>query len=211
MDLLLVRHAEPVRIEDSDGPADPTLHERGHRQAALCAAWLAGESLDAIWASPMRRARETADAIAIAHGLKVEIDDELAEFDRDAASYIPFEELRETKDERYLAMTQDRLQDLEIDPITFQQGVVRAVERVIDANAGRKVGVVCHGGVINAYIAHILEIPRMMRFEPGYTSIHRIAASRAGHRSVVALNEMAHLRNIAGVGGAAAGDPGDKS
>ncbi|MBA3654397.1 MAG: histidine phosphatase family protein [Actinobacteria bacterium] len=197
MDLLLVRHAEPVRIEDADGPADPPLRGRGHRQAALAAAWLAGERLDAIWASPLRRARETAEAIAVAHGLTVEIDEDLAEFDREAASYIPFEELRETKDERYLAMTEDRLQDLDIDPQTFQEGVVRAVERVIEANPGRKVGVVCHGGVINAYIAHILEIPKMLFFEPAYTSIHRIAASRAGHRSVVALNEMAHLRNVA--------------
>jgi probable phosphoglycerate mutase len=196
MDLLLIRHAEPVRIEDAEGPADPTLHERGHRQAALLAAWLAGEKLDAIWASPMRRARETADAVAIAHGLKVEVDDELAEFDREAVSYIPFEELRETKDERFLAMTQDRLQDLDIDPADFQRGVVGAVERVIEANPGRKVGVVCHGGVINAYVSHILEIPKLLFFEPGYTSINRIAASRAGHRSVVALNELAHLRNV---------------
>ncbi len=197
MDLLLVRHAEPIRVEGADGPADPTLHERGHRQAALCAAWLAGESLDAIWASPLRRARETAEAIAVAHGLKVEIDDELAEFDREAADYIPFEELREVKDERYLAMTQDRLADVGVDPAAFQAGVVAAVERVIEANPGRKVAVVCHGGVINAYVAHILEIPRLLFFEPGYTSIHRIAASRAGHRSVVALNEVAHLRNVA--------------
>ena len=196
MDLLLIRHAEPIRIEDAAGPADPTLHERGHRQAALCAAWLAGERLDAIWSSPMRRARETADAVAVAHGLKVEIDDELAEFDREAVSYIPFEELRATRDERFVAMAEDRLEDLDIDPLAFQRGIVTAVERVIEANPGRKVGVVCHGGVINAYIAHILEIPKLLWFEPGYTSIHRIAASRAGHRSVVALNEMAHLRNV---------------
>lgn len=196
MDLLLIRHAEPVRIEDATGPADPTLHERGHRQAALLAAWLAGERLDAIWASPMRRARETADAVAVAHGLKVEVDDELAEFDRDAASYIPFEELRATKDERFLAMAEDRIEDLDVDPVGFQDAVVRAVERVIEANPGKKVGVVCHGGVINAYIAHILEIPKLLWFEPGYTSINRIAASRAGHRSVVALNELAHLRNV---------------
>ena len=196
MDLLLIRHAEPIRIEDAPGPADPPLHERGHRQAALCAAWLAGERLDAIWASPMRRARETAEAVALAHGLKVQIEDELAEFDREAVSYIPFEELRATRDERYLAMTENRLEDLAVDSAAFQAAVVRGIERVIEANPGRKVGVVCHGGVINAYVAHILEIPKMLFFEPGYTSIHRIAASRAGHRSVVALNELAHLRNV---------------
>jgi probable phosphoglycerate mutase len=196
VDLLLIRHAEPVRIEDAEGPADPPLRDRGHRQAALAAAWLAAERLDAIWSSPMQRARETAAAIAVAHGLEVEVDDELAEFDREAVSYIPFEELRATRDERFLAMAEDRLEDLDVDPQAFQKGIVQAVERVIAANPGRKVGVVCHGGVINAYVAHILDIPKLLFFEPGYTSINRIAASRAGHRSVVALNELAHLRNV---------------
>ncbi|HZN15913.1 MAG TPA: histidine phosphatase family protein [Acidimicrobiales bacterium] len=196
MDLLLVRHAEPVRIENAEGPADPPLSERGVRQAALAAGWLAGERLDAIWASPMRRARQTAEAIAIAHGLDVNIDDELAEFDRDAVSYIPFEELRATRDERYKAMVEDRLQDLEVDAVAFQEGVVRAVERVIDANPGGKIAVVCHGGVINAYTAHIAEVPKLLWFEPGYTSINRVAASRAGHRTVIGLNEVAHLRNV---------------
>ena len=194
MDLLLIRHAEPVRIENADGPADPPLSERGLRQAALAAGWLAGEQLDAIWASPMRRARETADAIAAAHRLEVSIDDELAEFDRDAASYIPFEELRETRDERYKAMVEDRLHDLDVDAEAFRTGVVAAVERVIDANPGRKVAVVCHGGVINAYTSHIAEVPKLLWFEPGYTSINRVAASQRGHRSIVALNETAHLR-----------------
>ena len=196
MDLLLIRHAEPVRIENAEGPADPPLSERGVRQAALAAGWLAGERLDAIWASPMRRARETADAIAVAHGLDVNIDDELAEFDREAVSYIPFEELRATRDERYKAMIEDRLHDLEVDGVAFQNGVVGAVERVIDANPGRKIAVVCHGGVINAYTAHIAGVPRLLWFEPGYTSINRVAASKSGIRSVVALNETAHLRNV---------------
>jgi probable phosphoglycerate mutase len=31
-------------------------------------------------------------------------------------------------------------------------------------------------------------------FYPNYTSIHRIAASRGGHRSIVTVNETAHLR-----------------
>jgi probable phosphoglycerate mutase len=195
VDLLLIRHAEPVRIVDTTGPADPPLRDSGWQQAELLGAWLASEPLDSIWASPLRRARETAAAVAAHHGLEVMIDEELAEFDKEATSYIPYEELKATRDERFVAMTEGRLEDYDIDPEVFQQGVVAAIERVISANPGRTVGVVCHGGVINAYMAHVLAIDRLLFFEPGYTSISRVAAARSGVRSVVSLNELAHLRH----------------
>jgi probable phosphoglycerate mutase len=195
MELLLIRHAEPVRVVDADGPADPALAERGLEQAERLGGWLATEPLDAIWTSPLRRARETAAAVAAHHGLELVVDEELAEFDKEATSYIPYEELKATKDERYVAMVEGRLDDYEIDPRDFQAGVVRAIERVIDANPGGTVGVVCHGGVINAYLAHVLGIDRLLFFLPGYTSISRVAAARTGERTVVSLNEIAHLRH----------------
>ena len=194
MDLLLIRHAEPVRIVDADGPADPHLHERGLQQADRLATWFADEALDAVWSSPMRRARQTAAPLAAAQGLPVLVDEELAEFDAEATSYIPIEELKAEKDERFLAMVEGRLEDFQVDPEAFKAGVVAAIERVIDGHPGKKVAVGCHGGVIYAYVGHILEIPRPLWFEPGYTCINRIAASRGGVRSVVSLNEMAHLR-----------------
>lgn len=195
MELLLIRHAEPVRIVDAVGPADPPLQERGVAQAELLGEWLSTEPLDAIWSSPLRRARETAAAVAAHHGLEPLIDTELAEFDKEATSYIPYEELKATRDDRFLAMAEGRLEDFDIDPAVFQQGIVAAIDRVIDAHPGKTVGVVCHGGVINAYLAAVLGIDRVLFFEPGYTSISRVAASRSGHRSVVSLNELAHLRH----------------
>ena len=196
MDLLLIRHAEPVRIVDADGPADPPLAERGLQQAQRLAAWLHDEPLDDIWSSPMRRAMETSAPVAAAHGLDVVVDDELAEFDREATSYIPMEELKATKDDRFLAMVEGRFDDYAVDPVEFRAGVVRAIDRVIEANPGRTVAVVCHGGVINAYVGHILGIERPLWFEPFYTGISRVAASRTGVRSLVTLNEVAHLRHV---------------
>src|SRR3712207_5965516 len=40
MELLIIRHGLPVRIDDAGGPADPELSEEGHRQAALVARFL---------------------------------------------------------------------------------------------------------------------------------------------------------------------------
>jgi probable phosphoglycerate mutase len=196
MELLLVRHGEPERIVEADGPADPPLQERGRQQAQRLAEWLVPERLDAVWSSPLRRAIETAAPVAAAHGVEVVIDDELAEFDREATSYIPYEELKVTRDERFLAMVDGRLDDYGVDPAAFQGGVVAAIERVITANPSRVVAVVCHGGVINAYLAHILGIDKLLFFLPDYTSISRVVAARTGERSVASLNERAHLRDL---------------
>jgi hypothetical protein len=48
----------------------------------------------------------------------------------------------------------------EVDPETFRRVVVVAVERIIEANPGRRVAVVCHGGVINAWASHGARDPR---------------------------------------------------
>jgi len=57
---------------------------------------------------------------------------------------------------------------------------------------------VCHGGVINVYLAHVLKSPDLMFFEPRYTSIHRVRASTSGTRTLVSVNETAHLRGLPG-------------
>ena len=196
MDLILIRHAEPVRIADAEGPANPPLRDRGRLQADRLAAWLADEGVDAIVSSPLRRALETAAPVAAVHGLEVLVDDELAEFDREATSYIPYEELKATKDERFLAMASGNFDDFDVDPTQFRDGVVRAIERVIAANPSRSVAVICHGGVINAYTAWVAGIDKLMWFEIDYTSITRVKASSKadGPRSIKTLNETAHLR-----------------
>ena len=65
MELILIRHGLPLRIETDDGkPADPDLSDTGHQQAALMAAWLEQEHIDAIYSSPMNRAQQTAEPLA---------------------------------------------------------------------------------------------------------------------------------------------------
>ena len=50
MELLLIRHAEPVEEHTPDGsPADPALTERGRAQSEALARWLAREGLDVLY------------------------------------------------------------------------------------------------------------------------------------------------------------------
>jgi probable phosphoglycerate mutase len=195
--LLLVRHGLPVRVEDADGPADPELADEGRAQAEALAEWLVPEGIDAVYSSPLTRARETAAPLARDLGVEVVVDDELAEFDRDTHFYIPVEELRATRDPRFLDIIEGRWgQDGEVDRFTFRRVTVAAVERVIAANPGRTVVAVCHGGVINAYLSHVLGLDDVMFFEPRYTSVSRVMAARTGQRQIQSVNESAHLRSL---------------
>ncbi len=194
MELLLIRHAQPVKIVGATGPADPDLSERGLRQAELLAGYLAEEGIGAVFASPMRRAVQTAAPLADALGAEIATDERLAEFDRLADTYIPIEEMRAARDERFLAMVNDDYSAWGVDMGRFRSEVVEAVEEIVAAHPGGRVGIVCHGGVINAYLGHILGVAKNSFFTPDYTSINRVAASRGGVRSLVRLNEVGHLR-----------------
>lgn len=190
MELALIRHALPVRIDEGtvDGPADPPLAPVGRTQAEALADWLAAEQVDAIWSSPMRRARETAAPVAERLGLEVHVDERLAEYDRHATSYVPIEELKAAGDPRW--------NELPERPEEFQAHVVAAIEDVVAAHPGQRVAVVCHGGVVNAYVAHVLGLAEPIFFLPGYTSISRVLAAGSGQRSIATLNETAHLRGL---------------
>ncbi|MDX1648562.1 MAG: histidine phosphatase family protein [Myxococcota bacterium] len=189
MDLLLIRHARPERRETRDGsPADPPLSPRGREEAAILARWLADEPLDRVVASPMRRALETAAPLARARGLEVAIEPRVAEFDQHASSYVPLEELKAEDPEAWRAFVQGGYgEGLDLD--AFRRDLVEALEEIVAASPGRRVAVVCHGGVINYWTAHVLGLAPRHFYAPDYASVSRFVAARSGERIVDALNE----------------------
>jgi len=195
MEILWIRHAEPERIESGSGvPADPALTPAGRLQAERLAAWLAGERIDVVYSSPQRRARETAAPIAAAHGLEVVIEPGIVEFDVHADHYIPVDEIRRTDPEQWQAMITGEWESLGGESADeFRDRVVTAMDRIIATNPGRRVAAVCHGGVVNCAVGAVLGITAPLWFDPHYTSLSRIVASRSGVRSIVSVNERAHL------------------
>ena len=195
MELLLIRHGLPVRRELEEGVADPELSEAGLEQAQRLGAYLHSEHLDAVYASPLRRAFQTAQPVAAAHGLEIVVEPDVAEFDRTSSEYVPIEELKAANDPRWQAMMRGEWSQADQSPQEFQRRLVDAIERLVDAHSGHRIAIVCHGGVINGYLAHILGLGNPQGFfYPNYTSIHRVAAARSGERTVVTVNETAHLR-----------------
>lgn len=195
MELLLIRHALPVRREVADGPADPELSEEGFQQAIRLAEYLATDEIDSIYVSPLNRAVQTATPLAQRLGLHPVVVEGIAEYDRTSNEYVPIEELRATNDPRWQNLVDGIWESTDETPEQFKTRVVLAIETIIDRHQSSRVAVVCHGGVINHYVANILGITTTRGFfYPNYTSIHRVSASRNGLRSLVTLNETAHLR-----------------
>ena len=195
MEIVFVRHGLPLRIELETGIADPELAAEGHEQAAKMAAYLGVEDVEAVYVSPLRRALETARPLCKVLGLEAVVSEGVAEFDRNSREYVPVEELRATNDPRWEKLLRGEWDGVDEDPSIFKARVVATVEDMIARHPGGRVVVVCHGGVINQYLAHVLGIETNIGFfYPKYTSIHRVMAARSGERSIVSINEASHLR-----------------
>jgi len=195
VEIVLVRHGLPLRVELETGIADPELAAEGHEQAAKMAAYLGVEDVEAVYVSPLRRALETARPLCKLLGLEAVVSEGVAEFDRNSREYVPVEELRATNDPRWEKLLRGEWDGVDEDPSIFKARVVATVEDMIARHPGGRVVVVCHGGVINQYLAHVLGIETHVGFfYPKYTSIHRVMAARSGQRSIVSINEASHLR-----------------
>ena len=195
MEIVLVRHGLPLRVELETGIADPELAAEGHEQAEKMAAYLGVEDIEAIYVSPLRRAVETARPLCKLLGIEAVVSEGVAEFDRNSREYVPVEELRATNDPRWEKLLRGEWDGVDEDPSLFKSRVVETVDDMIAKHPGGRVVVVCHGGVINQYLAHVLGIETHIGFfYPKYTSIHRVMAARSGQRSIVSINEASHLR-----------------
>jgi probable phosphoglycerate mutase len=188
MELILIRHGRPERSEAS---ADPHLSPLGREQAARVARWLADEAINAVWSSTMRRAIQTAEPYAAQAGHEIRQHSGIVEFDQASGAYIPTEEL---KCENFALWQSMATGGHGVDMDAFQARVVTSMEEIVAAHPGHKVAVFCHGGVINVWTARVLGMKPRVFFEADYTSINRFVCARQGQRSVVSLNERAHLR-----------------
>jgi broad specificity phosphatase PhoE len=198
MELVLVRHALPVRIDATpDGrPADPQLADLGRTQAQRLLEALRHDHVAALYSSPAARALETAAPLAEAMSLPLGIEPGIAEFDASDTSYVPVEELRAANDPRWQALVRGDLLHAGVDQVDVRNRVVAGVEGMIRRHPGERVVLFTHSGTINAYCGHVLGQQRAMWFAPDYASVSRIGAARDGRRGVISLNETTHVRDL---------------
>lgn len=199
--LLLVRHGQQVKPDRSTPGEwnDPPLTELGLRQIEAVAESLAGDRVDAVYASPLQRALRTGEGIAARHGLGVTVVPELEEVrlfgevppGSDITEVIPGDALR-TAGERFVRERRWGLFPMSEGSEPFRARVGDAIEAILAAHQGRHVVVACHGGVINAFLSRQLGLEADMFFRPAHCSVSRVAFDPE-LRVIRSLNEVHHL------------------
>ena len=201
-EIFFVRHAQPdINFEGVVGDSiDPTLTEYGRMQAKLVGEALSTTEFHAIFASPLKRAMETAEAIAHHHKhLELNVVPDLAEVgvfrdiprDQKVQDFLGKELLLGVRQR----MLEERSWDVypySESSFDFKKRTINAIEGCIAHNAGTRIAIVSHGGVINAYTGHIVKSPYDMFFRPAHTSISIVVAGE-GRRVVRLLNDTHHL------------------
>ena len=195
--LYLIRHGQSTWNAEGrmQGWADPPLDEVGRQQAAALAERLRAVALDAIYSSPLLRARETAEAVAVLHGRPVELDDRLKERHLGEWTGLTGDEVEARFPNRRSS------DDWRIGGPPGGEGqaqlVARAAAALAEITAAHREGtvvVMSHGGTLNAYLAHALGIPMERRVYFGFENA-AIARLRVTDESValLAAGDRQHL------------------
>jgi probable phosphoglycerate mutase len=195
MQLLLIRHALPHRTEHGQG-SDPDLAADGIEQAQRLPAALQRYPLTRLVSSPQRRAVQTAQPLAAARDLLVEVDDRLAEYDRDMAAYVPVELLRSERPEDWARMADGHLPG-GVDEDEFRARIGGGLADIVAAaDHEDTVAVFSHGGVINVLLHEILGTRRLLSFPIDYVSVTRLLYSRTGQATVASVNSTEHVWDL---------------
>ncbi|ANI42562.1 histidine phosphatase family protein [Mycolicibacterium vaccae] len=195
MQLLLVRHALPLRSEPGQG-SDPHLSEEGVEQAKRLPDALARFPITRLVSSPQIRAVETGQPVADALGLPIEVDERLAEYDRDLGHYIPIEQIAAENPQELQRLIDGHLPSA-VDEDEFLGRVFGAVDDLVAA-AGHDetVAVFSHGGVINVLLHRALRTERLLSFHVDYASVTRLLSSRTGRFGVAGVNATEHVWDL---------------
>ena len=205
--ILLIRHGETAWNAERrlQGHLDISLNAEGERQAAAVARALAGTTIDAVVASDLQRASQTAHTIAAHHGVPVQVDRLLRE-----RCYGGFEGLLYAEIEQRFPHEFAKWQAREVDAVlpaganlgeSFREFYARSTGAIL-AQAARHpdktLVLVAHGGVLEcAYRCALdmaLETPRT--FTIPNASINRFTV-QDGKLTLVSWGDIAHLQQVA--------------
>lgn len=197
--LIAVRHGETAWNVDTriQGQLDISLNATGQGQARRVGAALAEEPIDAIYASDLSRAWETALAIAAPLGLQVQPEPRLRERAFGQFEGMSFAEIESKLPdqarlwrERDPGFTPDGGESL----VAFRDRVTGVAAELASRHPGELVVLVAHGGVMDvlyrAATRMALQAPRTWHL--GNAAINRLLWSPEGF-SLVGWGDVSHL------------------
>jgi len=197
--VILVRHAESTGNTGGtiQGWTDTQLTDAGREQARSVATRLGAIPLAAIYASPLARARDTAQAIADASALAHEVVElpELRERNYGLAQGLTWIEAQQ----RWPARASHELDWATEVPEVESMGALRArgvaaVSAMLDRHSGEVAVCVSHGGTLVQVIAHLFGLPTETwpRIRLSNTSVTVVEGTSAAP-VIRTLNDVCHL------------------
>ncbi len=200
--LLLIRHGatannvcRPVKLQGCG--SDLPLSVEGLRQAIETSYFLDSESLQAIYASPLLRAQQTAQAIARPHALEIKIVPQLTEVDVGRWEGRTWQEVAEQWPDEHRRYMEDPGTAPYLGGESFQAVFDRAdpaLRQIAQAHRGQRVALVTHNVVNRVLLAPLLKMPlRLAR------SIHldncgiSLVSADANGMKLITLNSALHL------------------
>jgi broad specificity phosphatase PhoE len=197
--LVLARHAESAWNAERrfQGRTDVGLSDAGLAQAAALARAVARRRVGAVYSSPLRRARETAEIVAKERGLTVTLVDDLRELSLGAWEGRTVDDV--------LAMEADAYRNWRERPYDcpppegehiadVARRVLPVMELIVSSHAdGQEALVVSHGGVISVYLCHLLGLSpnALWQLAIGNASLSVVDPPR-----VLTLNDTVHLEGV---------------
>ena len=201
--IYFVRHGEtvltPTRKFSGTGALDPELMQAGLDQAELVAEEAVKLGAEVLIASPLKRTRQTAEAIARTTGLEIIFDEAWFELSFGSWDGKSIEEVKEEEPDAYQAW----LNSTAYAPgggESWDQATVRieeALEKLVAEYPGKKIIVVTHNGVIKTAVKLAMGAPAEAVFhvDAAPCSISSISIWPSdGLRAVRSVNERGHLR-----------------
>jgi len=155
------------------------LSPRGHEQAAALAKYLHARAFDAVYASPMKRVAQTLAPLVVNGFPRPILLAGLKEVDFGDWTGMPWDEIQA----KFGVSALHWLDQLERGRIPNAESVeaLRArvepcLQQMLRDHSGKRIAVVCHGGVIRMMLAIVLDWPisRVAPFELQYASLTQV-------------------------------------
>ena len=204
--IFLIRHGETAWNAERrlQGHLDIPLNAEGERQAGLLGAALAAEPIDLVVSSDLARAHQTAQAVARARALPVQIDPRLRE-----RAYGGFEGLLYSEIEQRFPAEFAAWQARDVDGVlpqgkhigeSFRHFYARATGAILDwaaAHRGKTIALVAHGGVLECAYRRALGLPleTPRDFKVFNASVNRFALADDDF-SLQSWGEVGHLKPL---------------
>ena len=197
----IIRHAEAEGniYRRCHGLYDSLLTPRAYQQLPCLAKRFENVPLAAVYASPLFRARTTAQAVAAPHGLTVELRNDLHEIDMGDWEDLPWAELPHGWPDQYAKWCARPWEAAPPHGETVMQAGARMlneVRRLAQENDGKAIAVVTHGSAIRGALTIAHGFPPEKMNEIGWgdnTCVARLDFADDGSIDVVYENDASHL------------------